>query len=147
MGCGAKERKKERLDGGKWSASRSGRFTPWVTAPGTYWIGGWVGRRAGLNAVVKRKIPSPCRDLNPPIIQPGAQRYTTELSRLLLKSERFLLKKRGVESFVFVSLQRICQRRVVILLLRQSQREIFKILAAYLIMRVSFVILRFKCLI
>jgi hypothetical protein len=24
---------------------------------GTYWIGGWVGHRAVLDAVVKRKIP------------------------------------------------------------------------------------------
>jgi len=28
-------------------------------ALGTHWIGGWVGPRAGLNAVEKRKIPSP----------------------------------------------------------------------------------------
>jgi hypothetical protein len=41
-----------------------------------------VGPRSGLNTVVKRKIPSPCRDSNPPIIQPVAQRYTTELCRL-----------------------------------------------------------------
>jgi hypothetical protein len=26
--------------------------------PGTHWIGGWVGSRAVLDAVVKRKIPS-----------------------------------------------------------------------------------------
>jgi hypothetical protein len=42
-----------------------------------------VGPRAGLDAVVKRKIPSSRRDWNPPIIQPVAERYTTELSRLL----------------------------------------------------------------
>jgi hypothetical protein len=35
-----------------------------------------MGTRAGLDAVVKRKIPSPCRDFKPPIIQPVAQRYT-----------------------------------------------------------------------
>jgi hypothetical protein len=46
------------LDGGEWSASHPGRFTPRERAPGTYWIGGWVGPRAGLDAVVKRKIPS-----------------------------------------------------------------------------------------
>jgi hypothetical protein len=34
-------------------------------APGTNWLGGWVGPRAGLNAVVKKKILSPCRDPNP----------------------------------------------------------------------------------
>jgi hypothetical protein len=31
------------LDGGEWSASRSGRFTPRERASGTHWIGGWVG--------------------------------------------------------------------------------------------------------
>jgi hypothetical protein len=31
------------LDGGDWSASRPGRFTPRERAPGTHWIGGWVG--------------------------------------------------------------------------------------------------------
>jgi hypothetical protein len=36
---------------------------------------GWVGPRAGLDAVVKSKSPIPCRDSNPPIIQPVAQRY------------------------------------------------------------------------
>jgi hypothetical protein len=33
--------------------------------PGTYWIGGWVGPRASLDAVAKRKIPSPRRESNP----------------------------------------------------------------------------------
>jgi hypothetical protein len=42
------------LDGGEWSASRPGRFTPRERAPGTHWTGGWVGPRAGLEAVVKR---------------------------------------------------------------------------------------------
>jgi hypothetical protein len=52
------------LDGGEWSASRLGRFTLREIVPGTHWIGGWVGLRVGLDAVVKRKIPSPCRDVN-----------------------------------------------------------------------------------
>jgi hypothetical protein len=45
---------------------------------GTPWIGGWVGPRAVLDAVVKRKIPNLRRESNPrtPIIQPVAQRYT-----------------------------------------------------------------------
>jgi hypothetical protein len=30
--------------------------------PGTHWIGDWVGPRAVLDAVVKRKIPSPRRE-------------------------------------------------------------------------------------
>jgi hypothetical protein len=55
-----------------------GRFTPRERAPGTHWIGGWVGPRAILDAVVKRKIPSPRRESNPrtPIVQPVAQLYT-----------------------------------------------------------------------
>jgi hypothetical protein len=40
--------------------------------------GGWVGHRAVLDAVMKRKIPSPHRELNPrtPIVQPVAQHCT-----------------------------------------------------------------------
>jgi hypothetical protein len=34
---------------------------------------------------VEEKSPTPCQDSNPPIIQPVAQRYTTELSRLCSK--------------------------------------------------------------
>jgi hypothetical protein len=44
-------------------------------AAGTHWIGGWVGPRAGLDIVVP--------GLEPPIIQPVAQSYITEISRLL----------------------------------------------------------------
>jgi hypothetical protein len=53
------------LDVDEWSSSRLCRFTHKERAPGTHWIGGWVGPRAGLDAVVKRKIPSHCRVSNP----------------------------------------------------------------------------------
>jgi hypothetical protein len=36
---------------GEWSASRSGRFTP-----GIHWIGSWVGPKAGVDDVEKRKF-------------------------------------------------------------------------------------------
>jgi hypothetical protein len=36
--------------GGEWSAPRPGRFTS-GKAPGTHWIGGWVGPRASLDTV------------------------------------------------------------------------------------------------
>jgi hypothetical protein len=36
---------------GEWSAPRPGRFTH-----GTHWIGGWVGPRAGLDDLKKRKF-------------------------------------------------------------------------------------------
>jgi hypothetical protein len=45
-------------------------------------IGGWVGPRAGLDAVVKRNshlLPG----LESPISQPVTQNYTTELFRFL----------------------------------------------------------------
>jgi len=38
---------------------RNHLHTPATLPPGTHWIGGWVGSRAGLDVVVKRKIPSP----------------------------------------------------------------------------------------
>jgi hypothetical protein len=44
------------LDGGEWSASHPGRFTPRVKVPGTHSLGKWGGdSRAGLDAVEKRK--------------------------------------------------------------------------------------------
>jgi hypothetical protein len=83
------------LDGGEWSTSRPGRFTHRESAPGTHWTGGWVGPRAVLDAVVKRKIPSPHRESNPrtPIVQPVAQRYT-DWAITALDSEKYKLIKR-----------------------------------------------------
>jgi hypothetical protein len=67
--------------GGEWSVSRPDRLTSRERDPGTHWIGGWVGPRAVLDAVVKRKLPSPHRESNPrtPIVQPVAQRYINTL--------------------------------------------------------------------
>jgi hypothetical protein len=66
------------LDGGEWSASRPNRFTPRERVTGIHWTGGWVGSRAVLETVVKRKFPSPRWESNPraSIIQSVAQRYT-----------------------------------------------------------------------
>jgi hypothetical protein len=49
-------------DGGEWSTSRSGSFTP-----GTHWIGSWVGPRAGAEKWRREKKSHhcPCRKLNP----------------------------------------------------------------------------------
>jgi len=43
---------------------------PDTSTPGTHWIGGWVGPRAGLNAVVKIKIQNPSRESNPRLSSP-----------------------------------------------------------------------------
>jgi hypothetical protein len=45
------------LDGGEWSDLQFGCFIPGELAPGTHWIGGPSGPRAGVKAVAKRKIP------------------------------------------------------------------------------------------
>jgi hypothetical protein len=58
---------------------------PRERAPGTHWIGGWMGPRAGLDTVSKRKTPSSCRESNPdhPIGQSIASRYTDRAIRAL----------------------------------------------------------------
>jgi hypothetical protein len=54
------------LVGVEFSASRPDRFTPGERAPGTYWIGGWVGPRAGLDDMEKWKLlPLPGLELRP----------------------------------------------------------------------------------
>jgi hypothetical protein len=42
--------------GSEWSASRPDRFAPRERVPGTTWIGGWVGPRASLDNMEKRKF-------------------------------------------------------------------------------------------
>jgi hypothetical protein len=56
-------------------------FYPRERAPGTHWIGGWVGPRAGPDMVLKWKTPSPCRESDPnhPIVQPVDSRYGFEV--------------------------------------------------------------------
>jgi hypothetical protein len=63
------------LAGGEWLVSRPGRVTPGERAPGTHWIGGWVGLRAGLDDVEKRKfLTLPGLELRP--LGRPARRYT-----------------------------------------------------------------------
>jgi hypothetical protein len=63
-------------------ASRPGRPIPRERASGTHRTGGRAGPRTVLEAVVKRKIPSPLRESNPriPIIQPVGQRYVDSIN-------------------------------------------------------------------
>jgi len=44
-------------DGGEWSPSNPGRFTY-----GYHCIGGWIGHRADLDAMAKRKTSAPAGD-------------------------------------------------------------------------------------
>jgi hypothetical protein len=65
-------------NGGEQSASCPSHFTPRERVPGTHLIRGWVGPRAILNMVMKRKIPNFHQELNRRIliIQAIAQHYT-----------------------------------------------------------------------
>jgi hypothetical protein len=56
-------------------ASRTGRFTPVDTAPDTRCVGDWVGPRADLKAVGKRKHLAPTGNRTQ-AVQPVARRYT-----------------------------------------------------------------------
>jgi hypothetical protein len=89
------------LDEGEWSVSRPGRFTRRERAPDTHWIGGWVGLRAGLNAVVRRKVPSPCRDLNPPSSSPYP-------SAILLRKMPIPKKNEGSKQFRMPYNEELC---------------------------------------
>ena len=40
-----------------WSTSRPHRFASGGKTPGTHWIGGWVGTRAGLDVLERKKKP------------------------------------------------------------------------------------------
>jgi hypothetical protein len=63
------------LDGGEWSASRSGHFISGGRASGTHWVGGWVGPRAGLDAADRKTMNTPVENRTP-VVQPVAHRYT-----------------------------------------------------------------------
>jgi hypothetical protein len=76
---------------GKWSASHSSHLTPRKRASETHCIEGWVGPRARLGMVVKRKIPGPCRELNPGHPACSLVTILTELFQLL-KTYKKLIK-------------------------------------------------------
>jgi hypothetical protein len=63
-------------------------------APDIHLIG-WVGPRASLDMVSKRKFSSPCRDSNPdhPIVQPVVSRHTNWAIRLDQFRRAALLQK------------------------------------------------------
>jgi hypothetical protein len=52
------------LDKCELSASHTCCFTPGKRPSGTHRTGGWVGPRASLEAVEKKKIPCPCQELS-----------------------------------------------------------------------------------
>jgi hypothetical protein len=57
------------LDGGEWSASRPGHFTPGERALGSHWIRGWVGPGTALDRLddveMRKILPIPGLELRP----------------------------------------------------------------------------------
>jgi len=49
---------KSTLDGGGWSASSFSYILPGERALGSYWVGGWLGPRVGVNTAVTMRNPS-----------------------------------------------------------------------------------------
>jgi hypothetical protein len=92
------------LDGGEWSVSRPGRFTPREIATGVHSIGGWVGPRVGLDTVSKRKILSPYRESNPgtPILQPVAKFMKVNLCRAAASHISRILNQIEVLTYIYV---------------------------------------------
>jgi hypothetical protein len=83
----------------EWSASRPRRFIPRERAPGTHWIGGWVGPRAVLDTVVKREIPSPRQESNlrpppHPVRSPALSKSKSMILFLLIRMICFYIYKR-----------------------------------------------------
>jgi hypothetical protein len=59
--------------------------------PGTDWIGGWVGPRAVLDAVMKLKIHSPCRESNLRI--PSLVAIPTELPGPVMLNNAHIMRR------------------------------------------------------
>jgi hypothetical protein len=59
---------------------------PRERTPGTNWIGGWVGPKAGLDMVVKRKIPSltGTHTLNHPACSPALYHWAMCLNKTIV---------------------------------------------------------------
>jgi hypothetical protein len=72
--------------GGEWLTSRPSRITPRERAPGTHWIGGWMGPRTDLDDVKKRQfLTLPGLDFRPSVVS----RYTDCAIPALMFKETF----------------------------------------------------------
>jgi hypothetical protein len=71
------------LDGCEASVSCPRRFPLGDRISGTYWTGGWVGLRASLDAMEKRKMFCPSQEMNPSCPDHSLVDMLTELSQLL----------------------------------------------------------------
>jgi hypothetical protein len=68
----------------EWSNSRSGRFNPKKTKPGTYWIGSWVSPQMHSRRFGEEKISCPYEDSNTQQSSPWPSTYTDWVIQPLL---------------------------------------------------------------
>jgi DNA-dependent RNA polymerase auxiliary subunit epsilon len=99
--------------GGEWSSSLPGLFNPREIAPGTYWIEGWVGPSAVLDAMVNRKIASHRQKSNPRTVEcyfkmsrSTTRRHNTEnlYSNLHHHENLKIRKKKENYNFIYIFL-------------------------------------------
>jgi hypothetical protein len=81
------------LDRNEWSGSRAGRFTPGERAPGTHWIGDWVGLRTGQNEVERKKNLAPI-GIGTPTVMMMMMHFFQYDSTLILKLANLFLEKK-----------------------------------------------------
>jgi len=74
-------------DGGEWSASRPGGFTPRIGPPDTHWIGHSMDpkSRSGRGSEDRKFHHCPCQELNPCRPASSLVPILTELPQFLLK--------------------------------------------------------------
>lgn len=74
----------------KLSLVPTGRFISEVRSSGTHWMRGWVGFRAGVDAVEKIKPSCPCLKSNPSRPANTLVTTTTALSANIIVITRFI---------------------------------------------------------
>jgi hypothetical protein len=89
------------LDACVWSASRPITLLPGKEPPSIHWIGGWVGPRAGLDAVWREKFPAPAwtQTSDNPTRSSALYHWATELNRLHSRSGN---GKKGIYIYIYM---------------------------------------------
>jgi hypothetical protein len=100
------------LLGGEWSASRLCRCTPRERTPGIHWIVGWVGPRARLDDVEKKKFLT-LRGLEPwPHDHPArSQSLITQIYYKWYRIAQILLRK-DVHLIYFMKNKWLCEEHL-----------------------------------
>jgi hypothetical protein len=81
------------LVGSEFSASRPCHFTPVERAPGTHWLGGCMGPRAGLDNVKKRKFLTLLKLEMRPLGRPARNQSLYQLSYPGSSKEGYSIEK------------------------------------------------------